>query len=198
MSPLRRLLAAALAAAALLAAAAPAAAIDAPQKARLETFADRTAYPAGAEARVAAVVRIDDHWHVNAHVPTFDYLIPTPLALAPPAGWPAPRVEYPAPVRRTFAFAGEPLDVYEGRVVIHGRVTVPAGTKPGRYPVAAKLRYQACDDDSCLPPVTAEKTVELVVGTGGRAQHHAGFSIRCSLRTEQDYRTRFLVGSFQP
>jgi thiol:disulfide interchange protein len=173
---LRPLAAAALAAAALFAAAAPAAAVEVPKKARLQAFADRTAYPAGATARIAAVVRIDDHWHVNANQPTFDYLIPTTLALAVPAGWPAPAVEYPAGVRRTFAFAGEPLDVYEGRVVIHGRVSVPAGTKPGRYPVSAKLRYQACDDDSCLPPVTVEKTVELVVGTGGRAQHPEVFA----------------------
>ncbi|HUO86922.1 MAG TPA: thioredoxin family protein [Thermoanaerobaculia bacterium] len=175
--PVVRTLGVAVFAGALLLAAWPAeAAPRTPEKARLETFADRTAYRPGSEALVAAVVVIDDHWHVNAHRPTYDYLIPTTLTVTPPSGWSEPSIEYPAAVRRTFAFAGEPLDVYEGKVVIRSRVPVPADAGEGRYPLAVRLRYQACDDDSCLPPVEAVSKVAIVVGEGGRAQHPEVFA----------------------
>jgi suppressor for copper-sensitivity B len=159
-------------------AAPPAAALERPQKARLETLLDRTAYDPGTTARLAAVVTIDPGWHVNAHRPTFEYLIPTVLTVGLPDGWPAASVAYPAAVRRAFAFTGddEPLDVYEGRVVLPVAVAVPAAAAPGRYPLTATLRYQACDDNSCLPPVDAEGAVELVVGPGGTAQNAAAFA----------------------
>ena len=59
------------------------------QKATFVLNADRTAYDPGAPARIAALVSIEHGWHVNSHKPTFEYLIPTVLDLALPAGWPA-------------------------------------------------------------------------------------------------------------
>jgi len=175
---LLRALPPALAVAAALLAPATAAALDRPQRAGLEAFLDRTAYEPGATARLAAVMTVDEGWHVNAHLPTYEYLIPTELTVEPPAGWPAVTVAYPEAGRRVFAFTGDdqPLDVYEGRVVLPVELTVPAGAAPGRYPLTAAVRYQACDDNSCLPPVTAERSLEVVVGDGGEAANAAVFA----------------------
>jgi suppressor for copper-sensitivity B len=138
-----------------------------PQRAELRLAADRTSYAPGDTARLVAVVDVQDGWHLQAHRPTFDYLIPTVLRLELPPGWPEARVDYPAPIRYRFAFAEDELDVYEGRVRIFAEVAVPAGAAAGELPVAATLRYQACDDRQCLPPVERRAEATLTVGAAG-------------------------------
>jgi suppressor for copper-sensitivity B len=145
--------------------------LKAPQKATFVLNSDRTAYEAGAPARVAALVTIEHGWHVNSHKPTFEYLIPTVLDLTLPAGWPQETVQYPAAKMKTFSFEPKPLAVYDGDVVMLAAVQVPKGVKKGTYPVHAALRYQACNDTQCLPPVTAEARIELTVGSGGQPRH---------------------------
>ncbi len=58
--------------------------IPRPQKASFVLNADHTSYDAGKPARVAALVTIEPGWHVNAHKPTFEYLLPTVLTLKLP------------------------------------------------------------------------------------------------------------------
>jgi suppressor for copper-sensitivity B len=149
----------------------PAAAQPGPEehKASFVLQADRTAYDPGAPARVAALVTISGGWHVNSHQPTFEYLIPTELTLRLPPGFAPATVVYPQARMQTFAFADEPLAVYDGDVVIEARLTVPKSAAPGNYPLQAALRYQACDDTQCLPPVTAAAKLTLEVGSGGKA-----------------------------
>jgi thiol:disulfide interchange protein len=145
-------------------------------KASFVLHGDRTAYDAGSTARVAALVTIEREWHVNSHQPTFEYLIPTVLSFELPAGWAAGSVRYPPAEMQKFAFADQPLAVYDGDVVILADLGVPAGAEAGSYPVRGALRYQACNDSQCLPPVTAHAEVQLVVGPDGRPQHGELFS----------------------
>jgi len=147
-----------------------------PEKANVHLAVDRTAYEGGSTARVAALVSIEHGWHVNSHKPTFDYLIPTVLDLQVPAGWPEETVEYPKAEMRTFAFADQPLAVYEGDVVILSEVRIPKEAPQGAFPVHASLRYQACNDSQCLPPVTTTADVQLTVGPGGRPVDNAAFT----------------------
>ena len=134
-----------------------------PQKAKLALRAETTRVTPGGEVRIEALATVDDGWHVQAHVPTFDYLIPTALTLELPAGFEAPSIDYPKPIRYKFAFAPDEIDVYEGTVRMPVTLRVPASAAEGKLPVSAKLRYQACDDKSCLPPTDATATLELTI-----------------------------------
>lgn len=138
-----------------------------PQKATLSVLADYTAYEAGSTARIAARVTIEKGWHVNSFKPTFEFLIPTVLDLELPQGWPEEKVSYPQSKVQSFAFADQPLAVYDGQVVILSEVQVPPYASPGKFPVRASLRYQACNDTQCLPPVTRTAELTLTVGPGG-------------------------------
>jgi suppressor for copper-sensitivity B len=142
--------------------------LKAPQKAKLVLNADRTAYDPGAPARVAALVTIETGWHVNSHQPSFEYLIPTVLELELPKGWPPGTIRYPAAKMKTFSFEPRPLAVYDGDVVIVAQLQLPKGTANGTYPVHASLRYQACNDSQCLPPVTSQAEIQLKVEPGGK------------------------------
>ncbi len=144
-------------------------------KASLEVAADRTAYQAGATVRVAARVEIDDHWHVNSNTPTHDYLIPTVLSFDLPEGIPEPRLEYPAHKMMKFEFTEEPIAVYDGSFRVFADFELPADAADGTIETEAALRYQACDDKQCLPPVSARVPLKLVVGPGGEAANGAWF-----------------------
>jgi suppressor for copper-sensitivity B len=150
--------------------------IPRPEKADVNLAVDRTAYESGSTARVAVLVSIEKEWHVNSHKPTFDYLIPTVLDLELPAGWPEETTEYPQHEMQSFAFADQPLAVYDGDVVILSEVKIPEGAPQGTFPIRGSLRYQACNHSQCLPPVTTKAEIQLTVGPGGESLEHAAFA----------------------
>jgi thiol:disulfide interchange protein DsbD len=102
-------------------------------------------------------VELEDGWHVNAHDPDRPYLIPTELTVEPPPGATVETVRYPDAVVRQLRFAsGGPLRVYEGRFAIGVQLHGPA-----TGPITGRLRYQACNDETCLPPRTLPVTLTL-------------------------------------
>jgi thiol:disulfide interchange protein DsbD len=109
------------------------------------------------DGAVAVVdVAIASGWHVNAHDPDDRFLVATTLTVTPPDGTTAGDVRYPAPVAKVLEFSeGKALKLYEGRIRLESTL---AGAVVS--PVRAKLRYQACDDTTCLPPKTIELTAE--------------------------------------
>ena len=146
-----------------------------PPKASLEAVADLTSYAGGESVRIAAVVSVDDGWHIQSHTPSFDYLIPTEIAFELPADWPQPDVSYPDHIMWQSEFEADPLAVYEHEAVIHAELDVPADAVAGTVEVPVELTYQACDDRTCLPPTTAEATVSLEIGATGEPTRHPAF-----------------------
>lgn len=120
----------------------------------------------GERLPVTIVAHIDRGWHIQAHVPSQPYLIPTELTVqVSPGEAVIDPVVYPAPERRTLAFAGNAdLLVYEDTVDLRTILTIPAETTDGRLQVEAHLRYQACSNTTCLPPTTARVAWTAAIG----------------------------------
>ena len=95
------------------------------------------------------VLDVDPGFHINAHRPSFDYLVPTDLSLA---GLTPTSIDYPKAEHFATAFAKDGLDVYEGKVALVARF--PAGALSGVMAVDGKVTTQACDAQTCLPPTT--------------------------------------------
>ncbi len=148
------------------------------EKAHFEAFVERSAFAAGERARIVARVTIDEGWHIQAHEPSFEYLIPTELTVELPAGWPAASVEYPPAVLWQSTFEAEPLAVYEGETLLYAALDVPPASASDRYEIGLTLEYQACDERVCLPPVTTTAAVTLEVGSAGESQHQDLFAAR--------------------
>ncbi len=101
-------------------------------------------------------------WHINAHKPGEPFLIPTEVHLTLPPGISTDTLNYPRPDRKAFAFAaGKELLVYEGKIGITTALNVPADFIGTRIRVEADMRYQACNDSTCLPPTNV--STEIVV-----------------------------------
>jgi thioredoxin:protein disulfide reductase len=106
----------------------------------------------GAEFYIAIRLDIDDEWHINAHVPTFDYLIGTRLNLEETDVFELTGMTYPSSKKYRFAFADDELDVYEGRIYIYLKARTSRDLEPAEYTIPGTLTVQACDDQICLAP----------------------------------------------
>ncbi|MDA2932799.1 thioredoxin family protein [Acidobacteria bacterium AH-259-D05] len=119
----------------------------------------------GSSFQVAVIANLEEGWHINAHQPTLEYLIPTELTLEPIEGVTFGEIQYPEGVRLQFAFAEQELDVYEGRVVIRFPVTLAPSNSPGQKVIQGNLRYQACNDQICLAPVRKDVVVPIAIAS---------------------------------
>ncbi len=122
----------------------------------------------GGSFEFAVVMKIRSGFHVNAREVSAEYLIPTDLKFDAPAGLKAGDVVYPKGTLQTFTFSKDkPLNVYTGIVVLRLPMHVLPTAAAGPLHVPLKLRYQACSDEVCLPPVT--QTIDGVVNVTDNA-----------------------------
>jgi len=134
----------------------------------------------GMALQVAVVLKIRPGFHVNAHEVSEEYLIPTEIRAEVPAGFKAGNVLYPKGTLESFAFAKDKkLNVYTDTVTVKLPLTVLPDAPLGAQHLAIKLKYQACSQEICLPPVTkdVEATINVVAGqTGAKAANAAVFA----------------------
>jgi thiol:disulfide interchange protein DsbD len=118
---------------------------------------------AGERFQVSVVLNIPAPWHINAN-PAGEDLIPTELTL--PA--PVTRVVYPKAKEVTVEWSETPVPLYEGRTVLAVEGVAPKNA--GKIKVTGQLRFQACDDKTCLPPRSVPVVIEAEVAGGGDGQ----------------------------
>ncbi len=122
-------------------------------------FPEQVTVPAGKPSSVSLNFRIADGLHINSHTPSDQYLIPTEFSIPDGQGVRLAAANYPAGT--TISLAVDPqtkLSVYTGEFSIHARI-VPA---PGDHLVQARLHYQACNQNQCLPPKTINVPIDVI------------------------------------
>jgi hypothetical protein len=110
---------------------------------------------AAGRATLELVLRIQPGWHVNAHRPLQDYLIPTAVGVTAPDKLAA--IDYPKAEVRRLGFQKEALALYQGETRIRAEIERAA---PDVGAIRLELRLQSCSDQICLPP----ETLRLVAG----------------------------------
>jgi len=117
----------------------------------------------GAVFRVAVVLDVPAPWHVNANPAGDAFLIPTTLTWQPPGNVTIARVTYPLGKTIKVEWSDKPIGLYAGRVTIFTEARLSPDTPPGPLSIPGQLRYQACDDQTCLPPATLPVTLRAEV-----------------------------------
>jgi thiol:disulfide interchange protein DsbD len=117
-------------------------------------YASLSSVPAGGTIDIAVVLTIKPHWHVNANKVNDEYLIPTSVAVVPPAGTTVRGVYYPAGIEKKLAFSENALRLYENQAVIGVRLETARDVQPGDGTVKIDVTYQPCDNEKCLAPKT--------------------------------------------
>ena len=136
-------------------------------------FASYDPVARGKEFQIAVVVKIRDGFHINARKKSADYLIATDLKTDGATGFKIGDVTYPEGELRTFAFSKTPLNVYERTIVLKMPLTALPDAPTGAQHVPLKLRYQACNNEVCLPPVTLPVDATVDVAASASAAHPA-------------------------
>lgn len=128
--------------------------------------------PRGKEFEIAVVANIVAGYHVNSHHPTDPYLIPTTIAAELPKGFQLVDTIYPPGREKKFPFSPDkPLNVYSGAFTLTLKLAAQNDAALGPATIPLTLRYQACNDAACLPPVKLPVSAKVdVAGANAKSR----------------------------
>jgi len=112
---------------------------------------------AAVESRIPITVAAG--FHVNSNTPSEDYLIPLKVTWTSLGALEGGQVKYPKPSMEKYAFSEKPLSVFTGSFDLDVSFMVAPKAPAGPGIAAGKLRYQACNSNTCFPP----KTVDIAI-----------------------------------
>lgn len=122
-------------------------------------FPEQVTLPAGKASPVTLHFRVVQGMHVNSHAPHDEFLIPTVFSVPDGSAVRLADVKYPQGTDITLpADPKTKLNVYTGEFTIDTRLVASAGD----HLMQAKLRYQACNNEQCLPPKTISVPVDVI------------------------------------
>jgi len=133
--------------------------------------------PRGRSFDIAVVAKIAPGFHVNAHEPSEAYLIPTKVTADLPPGVLIVETSYPRGVMRKFQFSTTPLRVYEDSFTVRLRVRAAGAAALGPQKIALTVTYQACTQDTCLPPAKVPAVAAIEVAAADAPAYPANPAI---------------------
>jgi hypothetical protein len=132
-----------------------------------QAFVSLEPVPRGTAFEVAVVAEIRNGYHINANKPADEFLIPTTLTAQLPNGLRQVGTVYPPQQSLKFSFSQTPLLVYTGRAPIFLQMEAGMDAPLGAMMIPVVLRYQACNDSTCLPPVKIPISVTVQIAAAG-------------------------------
>ena len=133
-----------------------------------QTFVSLEPVPRGKSFEIAVVVEIAKGFHMNSHKPTDPYLIATTLTPQVPAGFDIVDTIYPEGRQEKFSFSpNKPLNVYTGKVTLRLKLAAHQDARLGATTIPITLRYQACNDTTCLQPVKIPVDAKFELAAAG-------------------------------
>ena len=129
---------------------------------KAKAYASVDAIRPGDKFKLAVALEVGEGYHINAHHPSLDFLIPTAVKFEVPQGISVSEEKYPAPKHRKFEFAPDTeLAVHEGTLFITADAQADKTLAQGASIIRAMVTVQACNDSQCLAP--ADLTIEIPV-----------------------------------
>jgi hypothetical protein len=122
-------------------------------------YPEQVTVPAGKATTVTLHFRIAPGLHINSHTPSEDELIPTTLSIPEGSGVRLEGAVYPPGAEFSLPLdLKTKLSVYTGEFTIKARIVAASGD----HLVEARLRYQACDNNACMPPRTMTAPIDVI------------------------------------
>lgn len=148
--------------------------------------AEHQAVPPGSTVVLRLHAEIADGYHLYSFTTPSGGPIKTTASFRANSDIKDLRVYQPEPDRHQDPTLNVPVETFQSRVDFLVRGELPKNAGPGDAIVTASVRYQACSDQICLPPVTKTSTTSITVEPGVVA---AKVSIPAGYQ---------LVGGFEP
>ncbi len=125
---------------------------------------------AGSQFKVILEANIKESWHINSNKPNDDFLIPSKVTAKNNIAT-LMNVAYPHPKELKLEFSEKPVSVFDDDIKLELTFSVDKNTSSGKYSFPVKFNFQACNDQTCMPPadVTENLNVEVVGSVQGAA-----------------------------
>ncbi len=118
---------------------------------------------AGESATITVGLSIAHPYHINADRPLQDYLIPTSIEFEPIADVVFGKPVFPKAEVKKLPVSDSPMAVYEGDIAIATEIRLSATITRKQIVIKGRVRSQACNNNSCLPPVWQAFSLTLPV-----------------------------------
>ncbi len=130
---------------------------------KLKTYRSFDKIQKGGELKVAVKLNIADKWHINSNKPNEDFLIKSEINFPNKTPFEIKTIQYPEAKNLKFSFSDKPVSVYEGEEFVGLIIKAPKDIKLGKYEIPFEFTYQACNNASCMAPVTLRDTIRIKV-----------------------------------
>lgn len=121
----------------------------------------------GATVDFIVVLNIEDGWHINSNPAPDEFAIATELSLKSKLESSAVEVVYPKGVEHTVPGLKKKVLYYSKQVQIRGQIEVPADAAGMEEELEFLIKYQACNEKTCLRPMTMSLKVPVAVAKSG-------------------------------
>ncbi|MEW6194637.1 MAG: protein-disulfide reductase DsbD [Bacteroidota bacterium] len=129
---------------------------------KIQVISNQDKVQQGTQLKIAVKASIQETWHINSNKPNEDFLIKSEV-VSKDQKFPLAKVVYPGAKELQFEFSELPVSVYDGEIVIGALVQIDKNTPEGNYQIPIQLKYQACNDQSCMPPTNVTDTLSITV-----------------------------------
>ncbi len=135
----------------------------------VDVIHSQDAYPAGGSYPILFKLRIAHSYFIHGPkgIEEDAFLIPTVLYFPGSSGVTIEGFEFPIPEKKTFGYSRKEMELYSGDVLTRGQIIVAAQPSLGNLTLDGSLSYQACTEDSCVPPEELPIQVTLSIVPAG-------------------------------
>jgi thiol:disulfide interchange protein DsbD len=140
----------------------------------VQATASSESVKAGESATITVGLSIARPYHINADRPLQDYLIPTVIEFEPITDVVFGNPVFPKAEVKKLPVSDSPMAVFEGNVAVTTEIRPAATILRQQIVIKGRVRSQACDNNSCLPPVWQAFSLMLPVIKSDRPIAGAG------------------------
>ncbi len=129
----------------------------------MKSFSSFEQIQQNSEFKLAFELDIAKTWHINSNTPNEDFLIKSEINIPKSENFEIVKVVYPKAKDIKFSFSDKPVSVYEGKETIGVVMKSTKNIPFGEYTIPIEFIYQACNDATCMAPVSIFDTIKIEV-----------------------------------
>jgi uncharacterized protein YyaL (SSP411 family) len=138
-----------------------------PEHVKGQAFLSVDKLPAGDACEFVIILDIDDGWHINPNPAPDEFAIATELSLKSKLKSTVDQISFPEPEEHAVEGLDKKILYYSKQIEIRGLVEVPAGAAGKDEELEFLIKYQACNEKTCLRPMTMSLKVPVAVAKKG-------------------------------
>lgn len=129
---------------------------------KIKLIGDHEKVHPGTLLKIAVKANVQEGWHINSDKPNDEFLIASKI-ISNDKRFPLAKIVFPSPNEINLGFSDKPVSVFEEEITIGLLVNIDKALPTGEYKIPIQFGYQACNNQSCMPPANVKDTLIISV-----------------------------------